>query len=341
MSHGFVLSLRSTMSDNGDHRSARVKHQWLTVLVFLGFLPLPLVAYALGMYVVTRGMAEGSTRQLFDSQLLLVFAALLVAGAGGFLIWRTATSLGTAADVQVGLEDFEGDLTDRLDSATSLNSGTPVMRNSVTRMLATIERQAGDLDEMTRRLHGANQEVESVRARLREVSLTDPVTGLYNRRFFTVRLEEEVARYRRFGHPLSLVLVGLDGIEVSAGSGSHDGEDMIRRIAEILLRISRNVDVICRYNSRTYALVLMETAESDVWPYTKRVGDALEDFSASRARPVTASFGVASMPGDAVSADDLVRMAEEALEVSRLTGKARRTAWTAWKVEPEPEARRA
>jgi len=218
-----------------------------------------------------------------------------------------------------------------------------VMKNSVTRMLATIDRQAGELDDLTRRLHSANQEVESARARLREVSLTDPMTGLYNRRFFSLRLEEEVARYRRFGHPLSLVLVGLDGIEPGGGPGSHNGEDTIRRIAEILLRISRNVDVICRYNGRAFALVLMETAASDVWPYTERVGDALADFSASRGRRVTASFGVASLPGEAVSADDLLRMAEEALDLSRLTGKTGATAWTEWKVGPaaKPEARRA
>ena len=65
-------------------------------------------------------------------------------------------------------------------------------------MLAPIEQQAAALDRYATRLDAAYQELESTNARLKEFSFKDEVTGLYNRRFFSIRLEEEVSRYRRF-----------------------------------------------------------------------------------------------------------------------------------------------
>src|SRR5213594_4011389 len=86
----------------------RVKRGALMALVFLGVLPLPLIAYALGAYVVTRTGGGAPAWHLLSSQLLLLSIALLVAGLGGLLVWSSASSLGRATVVGGRLEGPDG-----------------------------------------------------------------------------------------------------------------------------------------------------------------------------------------------------------------------------------------
>src|SRR5258705_10954045 len=92
-----------------------------------------------------------------------------------------------------------------------------------------------------------------------EFSFKDEVTGFYMRRFFTIRLEEEVSRYRRFNHPVSVMLVDLDGFkDVNDELGHGAGDETLRDMADILLKYSRGINVICRYGGRARAQVLGE-----------------------------------------------------------------------------------
>src|SRR6059036_3511627 len=78
-------------------------------------------------------------------------------------------------------------------------------------------------------------------------SFKDEVTGLYNRRFFSLRLEEELSRYRRFNHPVSVVLLDLDGFKaVNDDLGHAVGDDTLRDVAQILMKHSRGINVVSR-----------------------------------------------------------------------------------------------
>ncbi len=295
--------------------SHRVRLRVLIALVLLGGLSLPILAYTFGAYIITRAGAGTEPHHLLGSQALLIITALLVASVGGFLIWRTVTSVARTTQVEARLEDLDEALADRLEESS------PVM-NSVTRMLTTIERQSTELNQFAQRLDGAYRELESANARLQEISFTDEVTRLYNRRYFSVRLEEEVARYRRFGHPLSLVLVDLDGFKVVNDELGHlAGDETLRGVAEVLLKNSRGIDVICRYGGDEFAVLLVETARAGAGPYAERMRDILSAASFSHGRQVTASLGVASLPEDAATGDDLVRAADEALYAAKRAGK--------------------
>ena len=134
--------------------------------------------------------------------------------------------------------------------------------HSFSRMLVTIEQQASDVNEYARRLDTAYKELESTSAQLKEFSFKDEVTGLYNRRFFSIRLEEEVSRYRRFNHPVSVVLLDLDGFKaVNDDLGHGAGDETLRAMAEILLKQSRGINVICRYGGDEFAVLLVETSQ--------------------------------------------------------------------------------
>ena len=110
-----------------------------------------------------------------------------------------------------------------------------------------ILRAAISHDDCSRRFDGLYQELESSNARLKEFSFKDDVTGLYNRRFFTTRLEDEASRYSRFNQPLSVVMLDIDGFKaINDELGHGAGDDTLRVIGEILQRKSRGIDVICR-----------------------------------------------------------------------------------------------
>jgi len=313
----------------------RVKRLVLMALVLLGVLPLPLIAYALGAYVVTRTGGGAPAWHLLSSQLLLLSIAL-VAGLGGLLVWSTASSLERATVVGVGglLEEPDGGRLERLQQ-----SG--LVTNSVTRMLTTIERQASELSHFAQRLDSTNRELESASARLQEVSFTDEGTRLYNRRFFSVRLEEEVARHHRFGHPLSLVLFDLDGFKaLNDELGRRAGDETLRGIADVLVKSSRDIDVICRYGGDEFAILLVETPRAGARPYAQRIRDILSASSSSHGQPVTASFGVASLAEDAATGDAIVRAADEALSAAKRAGTNCVAVWEELRLGPaaEPEA---
>ena len=282
------------------------------VMLFLGGLPLPIAAVALGALIVTHGpFVSASASSFLTSQLLLFVTAVLVVGAGGLVIWRTMASLGRATDIETLETEAPGARSEGSDP------DGPVV-NSVSRMLTTIERQATELDHVSHQLDTANRELASAKARLSEVSFIDDVTKLHNRRFLFVRLEEEVARYRRFARPVSLVLVALDCMRLGDGAEGHRADDeMLRGAAEILSKASSGADVVCRYGHRVFAVLLVETTEPEAHAYAERIGQLLSTSSLGSESQMTASVGIASLPQEAASVTDVLRAAEEALETAR------------------------
>jgi diguanylate cyclase (GGDEF)-like protein len=162
-------------------------------------------------------------------------------------------------------------------------------------------------------------------ASLRELAFKDAVTGLYNREFFSIRLEEEVSHYRHFKHPVSVVLLDLDDFKaVNDDLGHAAGDETLRGMAEILLQQTRSINVICRYGSVRFAVLLVGTSKVGARLYADRVRYLLSSYQFAHRRRMTASFGVASLPEDvAPDAEELIRTAEEALYAAKRAGKGR------------------
>ena len=289
---------------------------WLT-----SFIPLIVLSYSFYAYLFPLMDHTRRIRDLPWLQALLVFTGLLMA-VGGLLIWDLTRSLPKPDDPSPTPpstpERREPLSAENLDDADTL-------LHSFSRMLAPIEQQAAALDRYATRLDAAYQELESTNARLKEFSFKDEVTGLYNRRFFSIRLEEEVSRYRRFNHPVSVVLLDLDGFKaVNDELGHAAGDETLRGMAEILLRHSRGINVICRYGGDEFAILLVETSKAGARLYADRIRYVLSSAQFAHRRRVTASFGIASLPEDvAPTADDLIRAADEALYAAKRAGKNR------------------
>jgi diguanylate cyclase (GGDEF)-like protein len=212
-------------------------------------------------------------------------------------------------------------------SLASLSRGGPrageIPGEAPESLRATIASQAAEIARYRERLEEADKELEVTQARLKETSFKDELTGLYNRRFFFVRLEEEISRHRRFSHPVAVVLFDLDGFkEVNDGQGHMIGDETLREIGGVLTRYSRGINVLARYGGDEFAILLVETSKEGARLYAERIRQIISSHSYAHAMRVTASFGVASLPEDeAATAEDLVRIADEGLYAAKRGGK--------------------
>ena len=285
-------------------------------------------ALALACTLYYLGVAKPGAMSTWLAALL---AAAGVAGAAGaFAARRTVRPSRSVAEPlptpgrEAGAPGSPTSPQQELGLTPSLDEVGNLM-DSFSRMLSTIERQAQEIDRYALRLDSAYKEIETSSAQLKEFSFKDEVTGLYNRRFFSIRLEEEVSRYRRFNHPVAVVLLDLDGFkEINDELGHAAGDETLRGMAEILLKYSRGINVICRYGGDEFAVLLVETSKGGARLYADRIRYVLPGFHFVHGRRVTASFGIASLPEDVTPAPDaLIRAADEALYAAKRAGKNR------------------
>jgi diguanylate cyclase (GGDEF)-like protein len=166
---------------------------------------------------------------------------------------------------------------------------------------------------------------EEAIAKLKQLVFKDDVTGLYNRRFFSARLEEEVSRHQHLNKPASLVLLDLDDLKsVNDDLGYATGDVILRGVAQILLTHTRCINVLCRYGGDRFAVLLVETSKAGARLYADRIRYVLSSSEFAHGRLVTASFGVASAPEDvAPTAENLLLAADGALSAAKLSGKNR------------------
>jgi diguanylate cyclase (GGDEF)-like protein len=305
------------MSDESETDVARagrkIKSKVLVALVLSSVVPILVLAFVvLVLLVPTLGPSEALKFGVL--QLLIVFTVIGML-AGAWIIWdlgRIVARMGSLMSSEGALSGFER----RQDEVGTLMT-------SFNRMLVTIEQQATEINTFATRLDAAYKELESTNARLKETSFKDEVTGLYNRRFFSLRLEEELSRYRRFNHPVSVVLLDLDGFKAVNDEYGHTvGDDTLREIAQILMKHSRGINVVSRYGGDEFAVLLVETSKAGARLYADRIREVVSKHPFSHGKVVTASFGVASLPDDeAGTAEDLFRAADEALYAAKRGGK--------------------
>ena len=295
----------------------RVKQKICVALTLSSVIPLLILTYAICTSVYSHLDPVGGYRDLLWFEALVIFTGLLMA-AGGFVVWDLASAVARTAEMVTEAQRVEGFSAARHDEVGTL-------MNSFSRMLATIEDQASEINQFAQRLEGAYKELEFTNARLKEFSFKDDVTGLYNRRFFTIRLEEEASRFRRFNHPVSVVLLDLDGFKrVNDELGHGAGDDTLRVMADLLLKYSRGINVICRWGGDEFAVLLVETTKAGAQLYAERLRQVLAAYPFAHGRQITASFGIAALPEDvAPTAEEIIQAADEALYSAKRSGKNR------------------
>jgi diguanylate cyclase (GGDEF)-like protein len=150
---------------------------------------------------------------------------------------------------------------------------------------------------------------------------TDPLTGLYNHRYFYHLLETELKRARRYGRSLSLIMLDIDHFKQFNDRFGHlSGDEALRCLAQILRKNSRGVDMVARYGGEEFAIILPETdlPQGSIQAERLRAAAAEQEWPESQ---LTISLGVAPLTAEMARAEDLVRDADRALYEAKDAGR--------------------
>jgi diguanylate cyclase (GGDEF)-like protein len=155
-----------------------------------------------------------------------------------------------------------------------------------------------------------------------EQAIRDPLTGLYNRRFFYEALQKEIGRSARYKTTASLVLFDVDNFkQINDSLGHQAGDDVLRTIGELVNDLIRPSDSFARLGGEEFGLLLPETGQLDALLAAERLRTAISRHKILADRRVTVSGGVACCPGDAVSLEELEHKADAALYWAKRNGK--------------------
>lgn len=175
--------------------------------------------------------------------------------------------------------------------------------------------------------------------------LSDPLTGLANRRFLHDILLRELRRAHRSKLPVSLVFVDVDHFKgVNDTYGHRVGDEALQQVAAIMLASVRATDVVVRYGGEEFIILLPETGRDDAHQVAEKLrqtiaGSTLESTSRSGIMlELTVSAGVAAYPSDCVSGEELILKADQALYFAKQHGRNRVTTVTEAEVRAWPLA---
>ncbi len=156
--------------------------------------------------------------------------------------------------------------------------------------------------------------------RLTELITKDDLTMTYNRRFFEDYFAEEIDRARRYNSPLSLIFLDLDGLrEVNNRFGHAMGSRTLQEAAARILNAVRQIDKVVRYGGDEFCIVLPETELKGAMEVAERVRQKISSspflLEETGGLEITASFGISCYPIHALTKEDMIKRADEAMFV--------------------------
>lgn len=172
--------------------------------------------------------------------------------------------------------------------------------------------------------------IKELREKLLQVSTTDELTGLHNRKYLQERLEQEISRAKRYGTKLSCLLFDLDFFKVVNDIYGYEwGDVLLRSIADKLKQLIRKEDILTRYGDEEFLLILPNTSEENAFLFAERFRRDIEKMEFIPAgeeerHPITISGGISTYPCLEDTEEDvntIIRYAEHALYNAKKRGK--------------------
>ena len=167
--------------------------------------------------------------------------------------------------------------------------------------------------------------------RLKKLSITDPLTGLLNRRYLEERLEEEISRSSRHARRVSLMMLDIDGFKTYNDTFGHiAGDTLLKLIAESIMNSVRTMDIVSRFGGDEFIVILPETDALLASQIAERIRSEVERLAVPPRSTVergtktaTVSIGIASYPNNGDTIEVLLEQVDKALYLAKMQGKNR------------------
>ncbi|NND33998.1 MAG: GGDEF domain-containing protein [Saprospiraceae bacterium] len=165
---------------------------------------------------------------------------------------------------------------------------------------------------------------------LEQESITDPLLGIYNRRYLDRRLDEEISRAKRYNLPLSILLIDIDHFkQINDTYGHAIGDELLSHLGKILTNTIRNSDVAARYGGDELLILAQNTPASSAGILGERLRQHVESnklVSSGKANQqkeihATVSIGVAGLDPEVTDSKGLIQCADEALYMAKQEGR--------------------
>lgn len=181
------------------------------------------------------------------------------------------------------------------------------------------------------RILNLEQSLIKANEEIRLLSITDPLTGCFNRGYLNERFPQELRRAQRYSHPLSVVLADIDHFKkVNDTYGHQAGDEVLKAFSQCIdKQIRKKIDWVVRYGGEEFMIVLPETRTLGTHSMTERLRKAIEEKVikvGDTTIPITASFGGACASFDnknveGITMDQLIHLADEKLYQSKENGR--------------------
>jgi diguanylate cyclase (GGDEF)-like protein len=161
--------------------------------------------------------------------------------------------------------------------------------------------------------------------RVKQLAYLDGLTGIFNRRYFELRITEEIERARRFRSGMAVMMVDIDQFKnLNDEFGHLLGDEVLRQVSSIFHQQLRKIDVVCRFGGEEFAILLSQTNAQHAESVAEKLRRLVETWQFPGVpRPVTISAGVSTFPEHGGTRDELVKAADAGLYAAKQGGRNR------------------
>jgi diguanylate cyclase (GGDEF)-like protein len=161
--------------------------------------------------------------------------------------------------------------------------------------------------------------------RVKQLAYLDGLTGIFNRRFFEMRIMEEIERARRYDTGMAVIMADIDQFKRLNDEFGHVlGDEVLRQVSSLFHQQLRKIDVVCRYGGEEFGILLTQTNARHAMSIAEKLRKMVEGWQFPGVpRTVTISAGAAAFPEQGTTRDQLVRAADSALYAAKQAGRNR------------------
>ncbi len=154
-----------------------------------------------------------------------------------------------------------------------------------------------------------------------QLSVTDPLTGLLNRRYLEERLAEEIKRSNRYGYPMSFLMIDVDDFgKFNKDFGVLVGDNVLREAVKAMKGTLRGADIAARYGGEEFCVLLPQTTLAEARTIAERIRHSVERIEFPQ-RPITISIGISAYGNGVATAEEIISAADEAMREAKAAGK--------------------